>query len=333
MNNRKLRSCNPITCALSPFGRILGQEPLYEGNNMFSKHSFNEIDSLCRRKISSLEFWLRRLIHDTLNESYGEDYFNASTSKGHPVINKQIATKARKKFEERAVSEPGRYQRQVDTLLLEDVIAIICRVDLYKDHFKPALMHAFPQGNTEAKVFLDRIAEGRNPLAHANPISLRKAERVICYSNDITDSLQQYYKERNLAEQFNIPKVVSIRDSLGNSKTGEVLRGNPERDTNNFHVFFNEKDHKPLYVGDTLTIEVQVDPAFEEGSYKVDWYYPGFISDDSQQPTGSKISVELTNEQVGAQFHIQCRVISDKPWHRLNGCDDDICIMYTVLPR
>jgi hypothetical protein len=62
-------------------------------------------------------------------------------------------------------------------------------------HFGIALKHAFPHGREEARTFLVRIMETRNSLAHVNAISSRTAEQVICYSNDIIDSLKHHYRD------------------------------------------------------------------------------------------------------------------------------------------
>ncbi len=35
-----------------------------------------DVAQKCRRRIESLELWLRRLIHDVLSEKYGNDYLN-----------------------------------------------------------------------------------------------------------------------------------------------------------------------------------------------------------------------------------------------------------------
>ena len=79
-------------------------------------------------------------------------------------------------------------------MLLEDAIYIICKPELLKDHFRVPLAIAFPDGREEARTFLNRILAPRNNLAHANAISTRQSEQVVCYSNDVIDSLKQHYR-------------------------------------------------------------------------------------------------------------------------------------------
>lgn len=149
---------------------------------MFTKMTDAEIRTVCKEKLESLEYWLRRIIDETLSANYG-DYIDFQDEHGNKLINSNIT----KSLLSRKEIEPHRYPRIVDAILLEDSISIICNPSLFKKHFSAILLKAFPDGQAEARTFMNRLIPIRNALAHANPISLRQAEQSVCYSNDIID--------------------------------------------------------------------------------------------------------------------------------------------------
>ena len=56
------------------------------------KLSEDELRSHCKRTVEALEFWLRRLIHVCLSETYGSEYVHATKSNGvDRVIRSEIA--------------------------------------------------------------------------------------------------------------------------------------------------------------------------------------------------------------------------------------------------
>ncbi|MGI3009804.1 hypothetical protein ACRTD6_22950 [Vibrio parahaemolyticus] len=289
---------------------------------MLNKFTFEEVESSCKHKLTTLEHWLRRLIDDTLSNEFG-DYFHYTDEKGNYIIKKSITESA----VQRKQREPDRYSRLIDAILLDDAISIVTNPRLYTAHFSKAFKYAFPNGCNEAKTFLKRISEPRNNLAHANPISVRQAEQILCYSNDVIDSLKEYYREINMQKDFNVPTVLSIRDSVGNSKSGHHLRGN---DDNNIWVFFNEDPNRYLNVGDTLRIEVEIDQSFHEDEYSIEWSSntPWY----EKNPTGKSVEIKLTEKQVSQKFLVVCKVTSNKAWHKLGDKDDELDILYTVLP-
>ncbi|MBL9176596.1 MAG: hypothetical protein JNM65_00960, partial [Verrucomicrobiaceae bacterium] len=223
--------------------------------------------------------------------------------------------------------EPLRYPRNIDAVLLEDAVDIICKPDLYQNHFKPALAEAFPEGRDEVKTFLGRLLVPRNNLAHANAISTRQAEQIICYSNDVIESLKGYYRKLGMHETYNVPTILKVTDSFGNSfsrsQFGSVHDGGIMRNFIDEPLFF-------LRPGDMLTLEVEVDPAFDPTTYSITWastkQWEGVLTD-------AKVIIPITNKQVGQQFDVQCRIKSNKDWHRMHmGCDDFLMLYYKVLP-
>lgn len=290
---------------------------------MYYKLTDSEIRSLCKEKLESLEYWLRRIIDELLKAEYN-DYFEHQDSNGNQLIKTAIVNS----LKSRKQNEPNRYPRLIDAVLLDDAIDIICKPELFQNHFKEVLKNAYPNGREEARTFFKRLIPSRNSLSHANPISIRQAEQVICYSNDIIDSIKNFYTDKNMDNDYNVPLILKITDSFGN-----VFHRNQ---MNNVHdggigkTFYNDPSYN-LRVGDTLTIEVEVDPSFDENEYTITWGSAKGFSE--QLPNGKKAIIPISERQVAQRFDVQCRVKSNKNWHRMHlGADDFMLLHYKILP-
>ncbi|MCP9755143.1 hypothetical protein EGI26_08260 [Lacihabitans sp. CCS-44] len=268
---------------------------------------------ICKQALESLEFWLRRLIHDTLSTDFGDDYLSA-TLNGRNIINNNI----RGKIQERKNKEPERFPRLIDASLLEHQIDIICNPDLYNSFFKEPFKLAFPNGREVTKTFLERLVYPRNCLYHANPISVRMSEQVVCYTNDVIDSLKSYYRMIQKEQEFNVPKIIKAIDSFGN-----VFHFNTSQDNG---IFLHEKPEFYLYPGDTLTIEIEVDPTFDESEYSVSWYGPNMSCQNK------KMVLRIDESFVSIGYQIECHLISNKTWHKYSTFDDKFYIIYKILP-
>lgn len=292
---------------------------------MFYNLKDAEIRNICRGKLESLEYWLRRLIDETLSVSYG-DFFNYIDENGRRLIKKDIVDS----LDERVQKEPSRYARKVDAIYLQDAINIICKPHLFKAHFRIPLNDAYPNGNIEARTFMNRLVDPRNRLSHANSISNRQAEQIICYSNDIIDSLKKYYNNQNMTNEYNVPLILKFLDSHGSTYFREQLYKRADGS-----VFLNLKDEPStiLRPGDVLTLEVDIDPTFDTSEYQVHW------RDISGQKTiyGPKGVFHVTPKHVGSRVSFRCMVTTNKEWHRINFgtgayADDDLEVVYKVLP-
>lgn len=284
---------------------------------MFGKMSIEETRAACKGKIEALEFALRRLIDLKFTQIYGPDYFNAVDSRQESLF----STSMRSHAAERMKEQPGRYQRPVDTLLLEDEARTICK---FFNHFSAAFSSV--AHNREAvKWFFDRIIAARNPLYHANPISLRQAEQVYCYTNDILDSIREFYRGQAVKLEYDAPLILKMSDSLGNVKHRSA--GMEHMD---FNHGFTGADDVSLKVGDVLTIDVEIDPAFSPDSYNI--YWASSRIDRDKYSSGPSFQIQITEAQVSASFDVQCRVVSNKNWHRKGGHDDFMIISYKALP-
>src|SRR5690349_8149026 len=122
--------------------------------------SADEMRSIIRHQIETLERWLRRLIDDAIRDHYSGS-----------LVNLPIKAEIKRQVVARRIGEPSRYPREVDALLFDNLVTIICHPQLYGSHFQKALAEAFPEGAEEARTFLNRIVGPRNPVSHANEIT------------------------------------------------------------------------------------------------------------------------------------------------------------------
>ena len=275
-----------------------------------------------KRSIEALEMWLRRLIEMELSSAYGANYLQATTVDGSNLISRNIT----KDMVARRAEKPDRYPRLIDAALLDDVIKIICKPVLF-NHFRDALKKAFPQGEEHARSTLDRLLAPRNALYHANPVSVRQVEQVICYSNDTIASIKDYYERKNLNQQFNAPTIIRISDSLGNvfhspqlTDLASVGRGAIRSGSNTVAT---------LRVGETLSLEIEVDPTFARSDYLIKWHVP---NEPSLVNDSEKLVLPLQEKHVGIMYQIQAILISKASWHRYQTFDDNVAIAYCVLP-
>lgn len=275
----------------------------------FSKMSTDEMRSIVRHQIETLERWLRRLIDDALNESFGG-------SLAALPIKQEVKSQAAN----RRNREPSRYPREVDALLFDDLVTILCHAQLYNPYFQDSLKGAFPNGAPEARTFLGRIVEARNPLSHANEITRQQAMRVMCYSSDVIESLKAYYARHNLEQAYNAPSFLRVWDDRGNS--GQIDR------TEGCEFDFRRTQLRP---GDTLQLEVQPDESFADDSYRIEWRVGNVLHGEAG--SGRSFSLTLKGHHVTQSgLPIQARILSSRDWHRHGIYDAIFHVYYSVLP-
>ncbi|MFE6078263.1 hypothetical protein ACFVQB_27790 [Paenibacillus sp. NPDC057886] len=289
---------------------------------MYNEISSDEIRSICRQQLEMFEFWSKRLIHDKFSTTYGSEYITHRFSDDNYLFNKSIREGVIKRFE----SKPGRYSRFVDALLIDDIVTILSNPKFYKDLFYEPLNEAYPDGNVVVRTFLGRLIPIRNNLSHANPISIRSAEQVICYTNDFIDSLKNYYVRENIAMQYNVPLITRAVDSKGNelyrynhNDPGSGMRWDLTKDTRNY-----------LRPGDSFQVEVEVDPSFDINEYSIIWK----INHIEMKRFKNKniFNLRILDEHVSINLPIECEIVSNKKWHKYNHYDDCLNIYLRVLP-
>jgi len=292
---------------------------------MFNQLNIDLIRSDCRNTIENLEIWLRNLIDNELSKKYGTNYLDYTSSDGKRLIKKEIIKDAL----QRKSNDSSRYPRLIDAMLLDDEIKIICHPNLYRDFFNQALSQAYPNGNDEARTFLNRLIPIRNKLYHGNPISIREAEKVICYSNDALDSIKEYYKSQLMEKKYNAPTIIKVTDSFGNIFYSSQIKRNS---TGRGLCDTRTTEKNIIYPGDKISIEVEIDSSFNEDDYSINWIFDK-KDKTSFQINSNKILLEIDNQHIRTDYAIYCSVISKEDWHRCGDVDDSIAIIYQIAPR
>lgn len=287
---------------------------------LLNKFSEQELRNSSRETLETLEYWLRQIVDKALGDAYGPNYLTAVDSSGRNIIKRAISEKIIKQYD----ADQDRFSRVIDASLLDSIIDIICHPSHYTNHFSYIFGEAFPEGNDEARTFFKRLIIPRNRLAHANSITVRQAEQVLCYSHDIIDSIKNYYIKTGQNMSFNVPRFVRFKDSFGNEKHFQQDAAG--------HPLVNFSQEPPCYLrpGDVLTIEIEVDNTFDESEYTISW--------QSTKPIPSfgnvkRIALSIEVAHVGETFSVHTVIISNKGWHRMSqGYDDLLLSYYKVLP-
>lgn len=247
-----------------------------------------EIRQACRLRLEAAEQWIRRLVREKLS-LVSPDYLSASDGKGARLIRKSIGDGANRRRSE----NPNRYPRGVDALLTDELVSILCNPAPYH-HFRDALRGAYPQGSDEARIFLMRLVAPRNRLAHANALSLREAEQVVCYAGDVIQSLKEYYARMGKLSDCNVPTILRVTDSLGMSVERPQMKK-----VHDGGVGIYLHDNTDLRPGDILTIEIEIDPSFDSRSYKIRW--ASLKSMHGVEVNTTKLVVPIRDSHVGMQ--------------------------------
>lgn len=285
--------------------------------NLFAGLTFDEIRSICRSNIEAFEVWARRLIDAKMNENYGENFLDIKDLHDAFILKKEF----RERIARMRATEPERFPRTVDAFFAEDIEYILCHQAFYKKLFSKALDYIYPQGREEAREFLKRLVPIRNALSHANPISMRQAEQAVCYTHDFIEGLKQYYKDKGEEKVWNVPRIISIRDSVGNKFE------NPTDNNIGDSIFHCSQ---PFRCGDEYSVEVEVDPSFNANDYQINWEYHKHNLKEFNNK--AKVNVIFENTDVGEFSFLRCTIISNKAWHKYRSYDCKVAIELQVLP-
>ncbi|MFY0630167.1 MAG: hypothetical protein JXR05_07275 [Flavobacteriaceae bacterium] len=289
--------------------------------SMYYKFTEDELRAICRTHLESFEKWSRLIVHQILSEKLGQEYFFSKHQDGNYLIKKELVEKAKKMM----ASEPNRFPKPVDTLFLEDIIYLLCKNDFYKNYFSSFLNKMYPEGVNELRTFLSRLIPIRNMLSHSNPFSMRDAEQCVCYCNDFIECIKEYYIMTNQDKEFNIPTIIKVVDSLGNEyliKDGRAGERLNIKDTTTNKM-------KTFYHGDQFSLDLTVDPSFDDTSYRLEWMPKNGMEILNN---GKKINVTITDELIGNEVILWCRLITENGWHRYLKYDQQLIVHFKALP-
>lgn len=287
---------------------------------MLYSFSEEEIRSLCRVNIEAFEKWARTIIDSELTKNLGVNYFDLELAPNVPVVKKSIRDKTAQMMR----SNPQRFHRKIDALFLDEIIYLLCRNDLYKRFFKDFLDLIYPDGNAEARTYLNRLVPIRNCLSHSNPISIRDAERCICYTNDFIDGVKQYFYDKGEERVFNTPNAIKLNDSLGNEFQ-------LNKDTMFESICINRTGTTQLHqfhLGERYSAWLTLDPSFTPEQYTIEWH----IECGRHLGNDSRLDIEIAEDMIRERCPIYCTIKSTKSWHRYRGYDQQFAIVFQVLP-
>lgn len=283
---------------------------------MYHSFSEEELRSFCRKNLENLEIWTRQLIHEQMCGEYGSDYFDCKNADGNSMIKTSIV----KAVKERNQKEPKRFQRLIDALFFEDIIYFLCNRNWYDKLFKEIFSSHFPLGSEQLRHILNVLLPIRNSLSHANPISVRQAEMVICYAHDIIDCIKEHYKKMNKEQVWNVPHVFRISDSKG------VVYENISNENN---VNVCQTNHS-FSVGDTYSLTIDVDPSFASEEYDIEWIWKNKKMPEWMNKR--KITLTFSTTDIGMSNYLTLTITSHKEWHKFSGHDHRVMFPIRVLP-
>lgn len=273
-----------------------------------------EREELARRYVGSAERWLRKLIHHQLSQELGPNYI---TQGGW---NKKLIANVRSKL-----SDKSEIEREVDATSFGEAIMIVCHDKYWRELFSEPLAGVYPMGANEARFFLTCLKDIRDDISHGHSCSTRQLEQSVCYSNDLADSLKSFFRRINMKRAYNVPLIVRYTDNRGNDST---LEGVPI-DIYTRVIDWRQQGNGDLYPGDSLTIEIEIDPAFDENTYSVTWQV---LQQQSEPVIGTAASIDIERRHVNEQLEIRFIVISTESWHRQDEKDDMLSVLYRVFP-
>jgi hypothetical protein len=127
---------------------------------------------------------------------------------------------------------------------------------------------------------------------------------------------------------YNVPTIIEVSDSLGNVFYDNEIN-NHRNSTGRCHFDIREKNAGSLRPGDTLKIEIKVDPIFTD--FNIHWVY---TSNNPAPTIFSTLCFELNigEEHVREDFAVYVTIVSNKSWHRLGDSDDQLGLTYRILP-
>ena len=290
-----------------------------------------EAGDLCKHRLDTMELWSRRLIEETFSKEYGKDYFNFKFDESTPLVKNEII----KQVQDRVDSNPKRYPRKVDALVMEYLKYFFCRNDLYKLHFKN-VFEPFYSGIESLRLTFEKLISIRNKISHTNPLSQRELEQGVCYSNDLIEVFKEYYKKIGRDKEYNVPTFLSFKDSLGHCIYRE--------DTNyswsiypltNYDSTNNKRETVNLKSGETYRIILEVDNSFPLDFYCINWEIEYCCKIDKYETNSNILEFKIDDKFVSLNLRIKAYLKTKRAWHRFANidCDDFVEIhLEEILP-
>lgn len=284
---------------------------------MYHDYTQEQLRAYSRTYIETLETWARQLIHERMEEKYGDNYIFLRFDDGNYLVKKDIRGHVSRMLS----SEPDRFHRPIDTLFFEHIIYFLCNEQWYKELFREPLSYVYPQGAKEVRVFLERLTPIRNPLSHATPITMHDVERAICYSHDFVDGLKKYYAAKGKETVYNVPRIIKVSDSLGN-----VFDNIVETDSLGAHITVPQV----FNCGDKYSVEIEIDSSFSPDEYTIRWTATKRTAIELGH--SRRLTLCFEPKDVSEKAYITCEIVQNKEWHRYGFHDSKLVLCVKILP-
>jgi len=256
--------------------------------------------------INAVEIVLRDLVELILTEKHGEAWIEQC---GAP---EKIAKWRERKVEEAKKRDgTGTEQRLLYYSDFTDLAPVIRK---HWELFRPCL------GDRKTfDVYIDRLEEFRNAPMHSR--ALVPFERALAegMAGEIRNKVTIYRSGLDPTDRH-FPRIEYVRDSFGNALTGGGAAG---------------------ILGTGLTLHPGDEVSFEGSGWDpqdgpLKWTMQVMGADEPlHEEQGQHVSFtwRVTEANIAANKYVELRLISERPWHRRSGYDDEKTFAYTVLPR
>ena len=117
---------------------------------------------------------------------------------------------------------------------------------------------------------------------------------------------------------WNVPSIIRAADSLG-----IVFADFMDKDTTIIRI------PQEMRCGEKYSISIEIDSSFPESEYNVTWTSSGI--EHNLQNSKSQYSVLLSEKDVAEEHIVDCRAISNKPWHKYGNWDSRLLIVMKVF--
>jgi hypothetical protein len=281
---------------------------------MVSQLTFDERSSQARKYVDNAEKWLRKIIHHQLALKYGSDYGRQENLLNSSIRN-HIAT--------RRAQKPNGYPRDIDATTFEQALSIVCNPNFFEPLFEKAFSSVYPLGASQVRFHVERLVAIRNDVSHGRGCTSRQLEQAICYTNDLVDAVQAFFREAGLEKTYNVPTILRYSDNRGNVTHLEELPENIHQRIKDWR----QGPHGELRPGEILIAEIEIDPSFGPDTYDVSWQ---MLFNESG--IGSIARIEIGPQHVGEQLELRFTIRTKRAWHRFTHADEGLNSLYKVLP-
>lgn len=265
-------------------------------------------------EISRLENSLRSIIEDVLRANYGDKWVD------HLGVTQDRIRKWEERRTEEAKHSTGAVVEQ-RLLYYADFSDLWSTIKQNWEFFKPCF-----GDKKETEVFLNRLNELRNPTAHSRPVLPHEESLAEGMSRELRQKITIF---RNTGaggpEPEHFCRIEEVSDSYGHRAAGRAS-GRQIVDT---------RGHMTLRPGDVVTFAGSaVDPRARPIRWRVSALFRASGELQLSDAEGSTFDAtwDVTEADIHDQLEIDVTVMTASGPHRYGNYDDNVRLLYRVLP-